>query len=124
MSDSNFNDDGSPTTRRGADTDPSELRTSLPPGTVTFADILGTHQAILGEMVGLRLDMAELCKGFNDLKHQIFEKPSWLNQFMNEASGIASRISTIENNFAKMQSLCRHRHSNGNGHSETILEED
>lgn len=116
--------DTMPPTRRGTDTDPSELRHSLPPNTITFADILGTHQAILGEMVGLRSDMTELSRNFDSFRRQVLERPSWVNEFLNSASGVAARIEKVEENIVKMQGLCRFRHGkNGNGHSDDELEE-
>jgi DNA repair ATPase RecN len=118
---SGMNDD-SPETRRGRDTDPSELKHSLPPNTITFADILGTHQAILGEMVGLRSDMTELCRNFNEFKRQVLEKPSWVNEFLNTAHGVASRLENAEEKIAKIQGICRFRH--GNGQAEAALEEE
>lgn len=116
--------DTMPPTRRGTDTDPSELKHSLPPNTITFADILGTHQAILGEMVGLRSDMTELSRNFDSFRRQVLERPSWVNEFLNAAHGVAARIENVEATIVKMQGLCRFRHGkDGNGHSDDELEE-
>lgn len=117
-------DDDQPLTRRGRDTDPSELKQhSLPPNTITFADILGTHQAILGEMVGLRSDMTELSRNFDSFRRQVLEKPSWVNEFMNAAHGIAARIENVEATITKLQGLCRFRHGkDGNGQSDELEE--
>jgi hypothetical protein len=117
-------DDDQPDTRRGRDTDPSELKQhSLPPNTITFADILGTHQAILGEMVGLRSDMTELNRKFDTFRRQVLEKPSWVSEFFEQAHGVAARIENVEATVTKLQGLCRFRHGKGgNGHSDDLEE--
>ncbi len=87
-------------------TDPSELKPSLPPNAVTFADILASHHAILGELQAMRID-------FINFKAQILEQPSWVTEFLDSAMGLVTRVEQLEQSLAKQERYCHFQHGNG-----------
>lgn len=86
---------------------PNDLRPSLPPDAVTFADILASHQAILGELESFRVDL-------ENFKRFISDKPSWVTEFMNSAAGLANRVENLEVRLQKQESFCKYKHPDGN----------
>jgi len=91
-------------------TDPHELKPSLPPNSVTFADILGTHQAILSEVAGLRgdvtqlvtVDVPEIKKALHDIADAILE------------------LTQVKGELIELKRTCRERHENGKRHMEIL----
>ena len=88
------------------DTDAHELKPSLPPESVTFADVLQALQAMAGEMAGVRTEMAQL-------KSTLLSKPSWVTEFFDQAQGIVTRIEVIEAQARNGFPVCHFHHDNG-----------
>jgi hypothetical protein len=95
-------------------TDPSELKPSLAPNSVTFADLLLSHQAILGEMQSFRIDL-------ENFKKSLLNKPSWVTEFLEAATGLVSRVEKLEERLNLQEGICKFHHSNGADVPETAL---
>jgi hypothetical protein len=88
-------------------TDHSELKPSLPPNSVTFADILSTHEAILSEMKSFRTDLAVF-------KSLFIDKPTWVTEFLESATGLVKRVDNVSKRLNDQEKFCHFKHpSNG-----------
>ena len=101
-------------------TDPSELRPSLNPEDVTYANILATHQAVLGELQSVRLDFAEFKKDvqqiremFNKFKADLSKKPDWVVELFKSFKTLDGRIKKLELAVSTQEKFCKAQHSNG-----------
>lgn len=107
------------------DTDPSELRTSFSPNSVTLADVVSTHQAILSELQGLRLDngsikssveplrfdSASMKSSIESLQHDV---KKILETLTNLSINVTTRIEQLETKTTKLEAVIRYHHP-GNG---------
>ena len=81
------------------DTDPHELKPSLAPNSVTWADVLSTHQAVLGELAGLRGDVSEM--------------KTMLRDAFDAALNLDPRVEQLEHQAKHGFVVCKFHHSNG-----------
>ena len=86
------------------DTDHSALKpSSLPPNSVTFADLVATHEAILLEMQAFRLDI-------ENLKNLFLVKPQWVTDFLSSAEGLSARVLDLSKRLDDQQAICKFHH--------------
>ena len=91
------------------DTDPHELKPSLPPNSFTYADVVATHHSILDEMKGMRIDMLMLSTKIDEVKHLL---QTSIDGMVNAITRVEVLEAQAEHGFL----VCRYHHSNGGDH--------